>query len=58
MNNPNPTPTPAHAPVIDLKSKLSPNPDRNRNREVAQRLKAASLHRPAITRSQPHSRGR
>jgi len=59
MNNPDPVPAPA--PVVAtpaLKAKLVRETGKQRNREVGHLLKSTSLHRPMITRSVPHARGR
>ena len=62
MNNPSPVPTPAKAPgapaVVNPKTKIALGAEKQHNRKVGHMLKAASLHRPMITRSLPHSRGR
>lgn len=61
MNNPTQLPqlpVPPNLPVIVGKNKIAWETDKKRNREVGHMLKTASLHRPTITRSLPHSRGR
>lgn len=61
MNNPTQLPqlpVPPNLPAIVGKNKIAWEADKKRNREVGHMLKAASLHRPTITRSLPHSRGR
>ncbi len=59
MNNPSPIQVPASvAALTGVKMKLAREANQLRNREVGHMLKAASLHRPMITRSVPHARGR
>ena len=41
-----------------IKPKLPRESFKLHNREIEQRVKAASLHRPMIIRSVPHARGR
>lgn len=41
-----------------IKPKLPRESLKQHNREIEQRLKAASMHRPTIIRSVPHARGR
>jgi hypothetical protein len=59
MNNPSPIPVPADAAAIAaLSKKAAREANKLRNREVGHQLKMASLHRPMVTRSVPHARGR
>jgi hypothetical protein len=59
MNNPNQVPAPANITGANTpKTKIAWEADKKHNREVGHMLKTASLHRPTITRSLPHSRGR
>ena len=59
MNNPSPVHAPANVvAAASMKMKLAREADKLRNREVGHMLKSTSLHRPTITRSVPHSRGR
>ncbi|MBI4625887.1 MAG: hypothetical protein HY736_22030 [Verrucomicrobia bacterium] len=58
MNNPTQAQTPALVPATTPKPKIAWAADKKRNREVGHLLKTASLHRPTITRSMPHARGR
>ena len=59
MSNPSPIPIPANvADAAGLKMKLAREANMKRNREIGHMLKTASLHRPSITRSVPHVRGR
>jgi hypothetical protein len=44
--------------IVSPKAKIARGAEKQHNREVGHMLKAASLHRPTITRSLPHSRGR
>lgn len=65
-----PPPTPANESLIkapvptdvveaaSLRPKLPREAVKQHNREIEQRMKAASLHRPVITRGMPHVRGR
>jgi len=57
------TPSPVHAPAnvvaaAAMKMKVSREADKKHNREIGHLVKATSLHRPMITRSMPHVRGR
>jgi len=59
MNNPFKVQVPADvAAAASIKPKDSREFERQHNREIEQRVKHASLHRPTITRSVPHTRGR
>ena len=58
MNNPSPAQAPANVTADSQKIKVTREADKKRNREVSHLLKTASLHRPVITRSVPHVRGR
>jgi hypothetical protein len=59
MNNPSPAQTPANLiTAASMKLKIAREAEKQHNREVGHLLKAASLHRPSITRSVPHVRGR
>ena len=58
MNNPSLAQAPANVTADTMKMKIAREADKKRNREVSHLLKTASLHRPVITRSVPHVRGR
>ena len=49
---------PAPTPAVNPKVKIARGAEKQHNREIGHMLKTASLHRPVITRSLPHSRGR
>ena len=48
----------AAAAAAAIKPMLPRESYKQHNREIEHRVKAASLHRPMITRSVPHGRGR
>jgi histidinol-phosphate/aromatic aminotransferase/cobyric acid decarboxylase-like protein len=59
MNNPFKVQVPAEvAAAASFKPKDSREAERQHNREIEQRVKTAGIHRPMITRSVPHARGR
>ena len=59
MNKPSPAQTPANLiAAASQKLKIARQVEKQHNREVGHMLKTASLHRPSITRSVPHVRGR
>jgi len=59
MNNPFKIQVPTEvAAAASIKPRESRDAERQHNREIEHRVKTASLHRPTITRSMPHVRGR
>lgn len=65
MNTPSSVPHPASAVTAPLtaagvrpQTRIALGAEKQHNRDVGHRLKTASLHRPVITRSLPHARGR
>ena len=59
MNNPFQVQAPANEPTAtSMKLKTTREAEKQRNREIGHLVKTASQHRPMITRSVPHSRGR
>ena len=59
MNNPFQVPVPADlAAAASLKQRNARLVEKQHNRDVGHMLKTASQHRPSITRSVPHVRGR
>ena len=59
MNNPFKVQVPADvAAAASIKPKESREAEKQHNRAIEHRVRTASLHRPTITRSAPHARGR
>lgn len=59
MNNPSLVqPPPNVIAVATLKIRATREADKQRNREVGHFLKAAAMHRPIVSRSLSHARGR
>lgn len=59
MNNPFQVQAPTgDLTIAAMKIKSAREAEKQHNREIEHRVRTASLHRPMITRSVPHARGR
>ena len=59
MNNPIKVPVPVDVvAAASMKPKTAWEAEKQHNRGIGHLLKATSMHRPTITRSVPHARGR